>query len=190
MEDELVSRIGKRIKTLRKERGLTLDTLSERTHVTKGLLSKIENSRTIPSLPVFLKLIQGLDLQATDFFENLELVHGKNYLHIKKGEYQRTTREDRPGFEYLFILGQTMLTSTVQAYLLHVHPKALSKPSTTDGYEFKHILSGRCYYRIDKEEILLEEGDTLLFDASVPHHPRNPFRKKVTMLVLYFLTTK
>lgn len=60
MQDELIGRIGKRIKALRNARGLTLQLLSERAHITKGLLSKIENSRTIPSLPVFLQIVQGL----------------------------------------------------------------------------------------------------------------------------------
>ena len=71
MEDELVSRLGKRNKSVRKDRGFTLQALSVRSHVTKGLLSKIENSRTIPSLPVFLKLINGLEMNAKDFFDNM-----------------------------------------------------------------------------------------------------------------------
>lgn len=190
MEDELISRIGKRIKTLRKERGLTLQVLSERSSVTKGLLSKIENSRTIPSLPVFFKLIRGLEINTKDFFENIALLHGKNYLHIKRSDYQVIQKEVRPGFEYQFILGQTLLNNTMEAVLLTVHPKAVSQPTTTDGFEFKHIISGRCNYVIDGEHILLEEGDSLYFDAAKPHYPVNGFKKKVVMLVLYFLTAK
>ncbi len=190
MEDELISRIGKRIKALRKERGLTLQVLSERSYVTKGLLSKIENSRTIPSLPVFLKLIQGLEMNAKDFFENIALMHGKNYMHIKRKDYQIFQKEERLGFEYQFILGQSLANITMEAVLLTVHPKAASKPTTTDGFEFKYIISGKCHYKIDGEQILLEEGDSLYFDASKPHHPENGFRKKVVMLVLYFLTAK
>jgi len=190
MEDELINRIGKRIKELRRERGLTLQVLSERSQVTKGLLSKIENSRTIPSLPVFLKLIQGLEMSAKDFFENIALLHGKNYLHIKRKDYQAIQKEDRPGFDYQFILGQSLMNNTLEAVLLTVHPKADSIPTTTDGFEFKYIISGRCHYYLDGEQILLEEGDSLYFDATKPHHPVNNFRKKVVMLVLYFLMVR
>ena len=190
MEDELISRIGKRIKSLRKERGLTLQVLSERSHVTKGLLSKIENSRTIPSLPVFFKLINGLEMNAKDFFDNMVMLNGKNYLHIKKEDNQMIQKEDRPGFEYQFILSQSIMNSMMEIVLLSVAPGAKSLPTTTDGFEFKYILTGKCQYYIDGEQILLEEGDALYFDATKPHYPTNGFRKKVNMLVIYFLTTK
>jgi transcriptional regulator with XRE-family HTH domain len=190
MENELISRIGKRIKTLRKERGLTLQVLSERSHITKGLLSKIENSRTIPSLPVFFKLIGGLDMNAKDFFDNMNMLNGQNYLHIKETAHQSLQKEDRPGFDYQFILGQSVPSSMLEIVLLSVSPGSKSVPTTTDGFEFKYILSGRCQYYIDGEQILLEKGDSLYFDASKPHYPVNGFRKKVTMLVIYFLTTK
>lgn len=190
MEDELTGHIGKRIKSLRKERGLTLQILSERSLVTKGLLSKIENSRTIPSLPVLLKIIKGLELTAKDFFDNLAILNGKNYIHCKYENYQALQKEDRPGFDYKFILSQSILSSMLEVVLLTVNPGAKSQPTQTDGFEFKYILSGKCHYYVDGEEILLEEGDSIYFDASKPHNPVNKFRKKVTILVLYFLTAK
>jgi transcriptional regulator with XRE-family HTH domain len=190
MQDEVIGRIGKRIKGLRKARGYTLQTLSERAHVTKGLLSKIENSRTIPSLPVFLQIVRGLEISTQDFFEDMKLVQGKNYLLIRKEEYQPAQKEERPGFHYQSILAQNLQTSTMEVVLLHLKPKTQSQPTTTDGFEFKYIVSGRCLYRIEDEELLLNEGDSLYFDASRPHHPINPFKKQVTMLVFYFLTAK
>jgi len=190
MQDELIGRIGKRIKALRKIRGLTLQVLSERAHITKGLLSKIENSRTIPSLPVFLQIVNGLEVSTPEFFEDLKLVQGKNYLLIRKKDYESIQKEERPGFNYHAILSQNLQATTMEAVLLHLQPKTQSQPTTTDGFEFKYVISGRCLYRVEDEELLLEEGDSLYFDATRPHHPINPFRKQVTMLVLYFLTSK
>jgi transcriptional regulator with XRE-family HTH domain len=190
MQDELIGRIGKRIKALRKTRGLTLQALGERAHITKGLLSKIENSRTIPSLPVFLQIVQGLEVSTQEFFEDMKLVQGKNYLLIRKGDYQPAQKEERPGFNYQSILSQHLQSTMMEVVLLSLQPRTQSQPTTTDGFEFKYIISGRCLYRIEDEELLLQEGDSLYFDASRPHHPVNPFRKQVTMLVLYFLTSK
>lgn len=190
MQDELIGRIGKRIKALRNARGLTLQLLSERAHITKGLLSKIENSRTIPSLPVFLQIVQGLEVSTQVFFEDMKLVQGKNYLLVRKADYQSIQKEDRPGFNYQTILTQNLQSTTMEVVLLSLQPRTQSHPTTTDGFEFKFIISGRCLYRIEDEELLLQEGDSLYFDASRPHHPLNPFRKQVTMLVCYFLTSK
>jgi quercetin dioxygenase-like cupin family protein len=74
--------------------------------------------------------------------------------------------------------------------LLTLEPGAKGKPTTTDGYEFKYILSGSCEYQINNEVILLEEGDSIYFDASIPHVPLNHSRKKVIMLVIYFILAK
>jgi transcriptional regulator with XRE-family HTH domain len=190
MQQELLALIAKRIKNLRLQRGLTLHQLSEHSQISKGLLSKIENSRTIPSLPVFLALVNALEVSANQFFEGMTVLSGQNYLLVKRKNYQKLKREERPGFDYRFITGYHLNACSMQAVLLTVKPGAKSKPTTTDGVEFKFILSGSCDYLIQDERLKLEEGDSLLFDASKPHMPVNQTRKPVKMLVLYYLSAK
>ncbi len=190
VEQEIIALIAKRIKVLRQQRGLTLQQLSERSQVSKGLLSKIENSRTIPSLPVFLGLINSLEVSANHFFEGITALTGQNFILIKRKSYQKLKREDRPGFDYRFITGFHTAAASVQAVVLTIKPGAKSKPTTTDGLEFKHILSGSCEYLIDQERIKLDEGDSVLFDATKPHMPISTSRRSVKMLVLYFLNAK
>ncbi len=67
INNEVVSRIAQKIRSTRLKKNLTIQELADRTKVTKGLLSKIENSRTIPSLPVFVQLIQSLDISLKEF---------------------------------------------------------------------------------------------------------------------------
>ncbi|MBX2944216.1 MAG: cupin domain-containing protein [Cyclobacteriaceae bacterium] len=74
--------------------------------------------------------------------------------------------------------------------MLTVKPGAKGRPTTSDGYEFKYLISGRCDYQINNEKITLEEGDSLYFDASVPHLPINTSGEKAVMLVVYFLMPK
>jgi transcriptional regulator with XRE-family HTH domain len=190
IQEEQITLIAKRIKELRTEKGLTLQTLSERTNLTKGLISKIENSRTIPSLPVFLSLINALEVNPNIFFDTLSISVNKNYLHIKQKEYKHIKKENRPGFDYRFILAQSLQGCTMETVLLTLKPKAKSKPTTTDGFEFKYIVSGDCDYYIHDEKIQLREGDSIYFDASQPHYPVNNTKRKVVMLVHYFLTIK
>jgi transcriptional regulator with XRE-family HTH domain len=190
IQEEQITLIAKRIKTLRIEKGLTLQTLSERTNLTKGLISKIENSRTIPSLPVFLSLIQALDANPNTFFETVSLSTNRNYLHIKRKEYKHIKKENRPGFDYRFIVEQTLQSCTMETVVLTIKPKAKSKPTTTDGFEFKYVISGDCDYFIQDEKITLCEGDSIFFDASKPHYPVNNTKRKVVLLVHYFLTIR
>jgi transcriptional regulator with XRE-family HTH domain len=190
IDNEVVSRIAQKIRVKRLEKNLTIQELAKRSNVSKGLLSKIENSRTIPSLPVFITLIQSLDISLKEFFQDMVLINGKDYLLIKKNQYTAMEREGRPGFNYQYIVSQNLSTCTMEVVLLTVEPSAKGKPTTTDGYEFKYILSGSCEYQINNETILLEEGDSIYFDASVPHLPINRSRRKVVMLVIYFILSK
>lgn len=125
-----------------------------------------------------------------EFFHDMVLINGKDYLLVKKDQYTDVPKEGRTGFSYMHIVSQNIANCTMQAVLLTVQPGAKGNSTTTDGYEFKYMISGACEYLINDESILLEEGDSLYFDASVPHIPINKSRKRVVMLVIYFIITK
>ena len=190
IDDEVVARIAQKIRSARLSKNLTIQQVASKSNVSKGLLSKIENSRTVPSLPVFISLIQSLDISLKEFFEDMVLHNGKDYLLIRKDQYAPMKREGREGFLYQHILSQTITNCTMEASLLTVEPGAKGRPTTTDGYEFKYILKGSCHYQINNDTILLNEGDSVYFDASKPHLPVNPSKKKVLMLVIYFILPK
>lgn len=190
IDNEVVSRIARKIRATRLEKNLTIQQLATRSNVSKGLLSKVENSRTVPSLPVFITILQSLDISLKDFFYEMTLINGKDYILVKKDGGTTMEREGRDGFNYQYLLSQNIPNCTMEAVLLTLDPGAKGKPTTTDGYEIKYILSGNCDYQINNDVIHLEEGDSLYFDASVPHLPINKTRRKVVMLVIYFILPK
>ena len=190
IDNEVVSRIAQKIRSIRLEKNLTIQQLATRTHVSKGLLSKIENSRTIPSLPVFVMLIQSLEISLKDFFKDMTLINGKKYLHIKKGQVPTLEREGRNGFNYHYILSQNVPNCTLETVLVTIEPGTRGRPTTADGYEFMYVLSGTCEYHIDGEILELEEGDAVYFNASVPHLQVNRSGKLVSILVMYFIVPK
>lgn len=190
IDNEVVSRIAQKIRAARLGKNLTIQEVARRSNVSKGLLSKIENSRTIPSLPVFISLIHSLDLSLKEFFEDMVLMNGKDFVLIKKDEYKPMVREERSGFHYLHVLSQNITNCTMEVTLLTLDPGSKGKPTTTDGYEFKYLLQGKCDYYINQESVQLNEGDSIYFDASKPHLPVNNSRKKAVMLVVYFILPK
>jgi transcriptional regulator with XRE-family HTH domain len=190
IDNEVVSLIAQKIRMIRQEKKLTIQELARRSNVSKGLLSKIENSRTIPSLPVFITIIQSLDISLNEFFREMVLINGKNYLLVRKSQRIPMQREGRSGLTYQFLLSQSITNGTMEAALLTIAPGAKGNPITTNGYEFKYILRGTCDYLINNEKVRLEEGDALYFDASMPHLPINNSGKKVAMLVINFVLSK
>ncbi len=186
MSKYLLTGIGKRIKHLRKERHTKLTDLAETAGVSKGLLSKIENGRTVPSLPVLLSIIQALEMVPEDFFKNLHYEPPSRYIHKSAADLVSIQKEeDAVGFNYQFILEQAFEKLTVEAVVLEILPNAQRQKVSVDAYEFKYVLEGEINYQIDEEFILLKQGDTLLYDGRIPHVPHNDTEQTAKMLVLY-----
>jgi len=72
---EIVSRLAQKIKAIRLEKKMTIQQLATKSNVSKGLLSKVENSRTIPSLPVFLTIVVSLEVSLKEFFQDIILIN-------------------------------------------------------------------------------------------------------------------
>ncbi|HEA23489.1 hypothetical protein LCGC14_1177780 [marine sediment metagenome] len=186
MEDYLIG-IGKRIKELRKGNNRVISEIANRADVTGGLISRIENGRTIPSLPVLLKIISALDIEVTEFFNGMPQINGANYIISRKSENSEIEKEDDAvGFSYTYIFGKQLSSLGFETVLLEVAPNSNREKVTTDAYEFKYVLSGECYYIIGEEEVLLEEGDSIFFDGRIPHVPENRGSVYSKMLVVYF----
>lgn len=186
MEDYLIG-IGKRIKEIRKNGNNTISELAIRTGVTAGLISRVENGRTIPSLPVLLKIINALNIEVTDFFGGMPKTDGAQFIVSRKMENKSIEKEDEAvGFSYSYIFGKQLSTIGFEAVLLEVLPNSKREKVCTDAYEFKYMLSGECVYVIDNEEVVLEEGDSIFFDGRIPHVPVNRGDVPTKMLVLYF----
>jgi quercetin dioxygenase-like cupin family protein len=60
----------------------------------------------------------------------------------------------------------------------------------TKAYEFKYLISGTIEYSIGKEKYVLEEGDSIFFDARQLHNPKNIGDSDALMLVVYFFLSK
>lgn len=186
MENYIIG-IGKRIKSIRKEQGKTISIISSKAAVTNGLISRIENGRTIPSLPVLLKIIDALEVEVTDFFNGIPKVNGSNFIITRREDISIIEKEDdAKGFIYNYIFGKQFSSLGFEAILLEVQPNSKREKVVTDAFEFKYMISGECFYVFDKEEVLLNEGDAIFFDGRVPHVPVNKSKESCKMLVLYF----
>ena len=185
--DEYLIGIGKRIKQIRKEGKKTIQEIARKAHVSNGLISKIENGRTIPSLPVLLNIIQALEIEIVHFFNGMPRSMQNSYIVCRAEGYRAIEKEDdATGFLYKHIFSKQLSSIGFETVLLEIQPKASRKKVETDAFEFKYILSGNCTYLIGDEKIELKEGDSIFFDGRIPHVPRNLEKKSCRMLVFYF----
>src|SRR5580692_9913427 len=111
MNEELLLLLGDKIKAKRKQKNITLEQLAQKAGVSKGLISQIENNRTVPSLPVLFNIIHSLDEDLKTFFEDMHDSFTSNkVLIIRKGEEKLFGKEPVKGFSYKRILTKSLVS--------------------------------------------------------------------------------
>ncbi|MDH7460001.1 XRE family transcriptional regulator [Chitinophagaceae bacterium 26-R-25] len=186
MQDDIIIRISQRIKELRKDRGITIQELANRAQVTKGLISQIENSRTIPSLIVLIEIIKALDVDLNNFFKDISSQSESLVVIKRRNEYEHFEKESATGFDYHRIFSRHIKNTTIDIVLLDLQPGASRPMVQTEAFEYKYIIQGQVSYEFEKETITLETGDSMLFDGRLFHTPHNLGNTVVSMLVIYF----
>ncbi|WP_057940294.1 helix-turn-helix domain-containing protein [Algoriphagus resistens] len=191
MEHEVIVQISNKIKSIRKEKGMTLQDIADHAGVTKGLISQIENSRTIPSLLVLIQIIKALEVDLDSFFSELyQYANESPVLVQRKSAYERFEKEASSGYEYFRIFTRKVKQSTIDIVLLEIQPGSARDFVQTDAFEYKFIISGSVKYVFRDQEVELESGDSMLFDGRLEHNPVNIGDVPVQMLVVYFFEDK
>ncbi|HEX7568611.1 MAG TPA: cupin domain-containing protein [Anaerolineaceae bacterium] len=162
--------VGRRLRELRATRGLSLRVLAEQSGLNVNTLSLIENRRTSPSVSTLQQLAQSLQVPISAFFET---DHGDQLV-----VHQKAGNRPRAAFTHGSIedLGAGMPRFGAEPFIVTLIPKADSgkTPIVHTGREFIYCLEGHIAYSVDSETYLLEPGDSLLFEAYLPHHWKNP----------------
>jgi transcriptional regulator with XRE-family HTH domain len=180
-------KLGSAIRKFRKEQNLTLAELSHSTQLTAGLLSRIENFRTIPSLPVLLKIADALSVTPSELLAGIGETQTPAWTLVKKDERISVERENSQGFKYEMLLDTESSGCNLQSLVLSIEPGANREMVTTDGDEFIFILKGTIIFKLGEDAIEMNEGDILFFDGNIEHVPENPGSETAILLAVYLL---
>ena len=172
-ENILEVAIGREVRAFRHQSGMTIADLSNRTGLSIGMLSKIENGNTSPSLSTPQALAHAMSVPLTSFFRRFEDVH--HAVHTKAGEGVETERRGtRAGHQYKLLghIGANTSGVVVEPYLITLTSGSDVFPTFQhEGIEMLYMLEGEVDYRHGKNVYPLRPGDSLFFDADAPHGP-------------------
>lgn len=163
--------IGKRLRELRKQKGLTLAHLAARAGCSKSFLSRVENDSASPSLATLVKIIQSLGFTLHSFFNGIEEKPNKI---VRGGERQKfETKDGRSSYE---LLASDISGKSMEPFWVVLEPGSGSgkEPISHKGERWGLVLQGKIEVRVKDEVHLLGPGDAIYFDTSVPHGWRNP----------------
>lgn len=163
--------IAQRVREHRQQLGLTVAQLAASSGISKGMLSKIENGQTSPSLATLARVAAAINVPVTSLFRGLEEEH--DALFVPAGRGLEIVRDGtRVGHRYQ-LLGSmrgvhkrmepllVTLTDESEVFPLFQHP----------GTEFIFMLEGVMEYGYGIARYTLRKGDALQFDGEIPHGP-------------------
>jgi transcriptional regulator with XRE-family HTH domain len=166
------TRVGARVRALREAMDLSLRDLAERTGVSAPMLSQVERGETSPTLAVAERIAAGLDLTLSQL---LRLDERGHVVVTRAGERRTRTRRGHRTEELTPPLpGQR---ADVSVHVLDpgaATGRAGDPPLHEPGArETAIVLAGAVSLMIDDERHDLGEGDSVTFDADLPHHFTN-----------------
>ena len=173
MERNLETAIGREVRSHRRSQGMTVADLAQATGLSIGMLSKIENGLTSPSLTTLQILSHALSAPITAFFRRYE--ERREVQHVRAGEHLEIERRGtRAGHQYHLLghIGSNTSGVVVEPYLITLTEASDTFPTFQhDGIELLFMLEGEVTYRHGDQLFPLKPGDSLLFDADAPHGP-------------------
>ncbi len=170
-ENALEIAVGAQLRATRRSLGVTLAELARSASLSTGMLSKIENGQTSPSLATLQALAAALNVAIATFFAKFD--EKREATFVKAGQGLAIERRGSARGHLYQLLGHSLRGA------LQVEPYLITLDATSDAYpifqhpgvEFIYMLSGRVTYRHGAETYELAPGDSLFFDAEALHGP-------------------
>lgn len=167
----LDSLVGLAVRNARSQAGMTLAELSAKSGVSTPMISKIERGQVSASLSTLNALAAAMKVPIINFFA--ETVEINEVSLVRAGEGVTVQRLGSTyGHSYKQLGRTTTDSQDLESYMITLDAPVAGTPIFQHtGIELMHFLEGDLSYRIGEVVYHLSAGDTLTFDASVPHGP-------------------
>jgi transcriptional regulator with XRE-family HTH domain len=162
--------VGERVRIFREQRGLSMRGLAKMCDLSPNAISLMERGVTSPNVSSLHRLSRALQVPIHAFFD--EPQESANLVVTRAGERPSSTH----GQAQLLNLGSGLEDQVMEPFEVLLPPGASSgqQEISHTGQELVYCLEGQLEYKVDGRSYLLHPGDTLVFDAWLPHCWGNP----------------
>jgi quercetin dioxygenase-like cupin family protein len=169
--EDVIVNVGERVRKVREGRGLSLEDISQRTGLDGDLLQQIEDGNLAPPLGVVIKLAKALEMKMGYFISGEP---NRPYTVVRQTDRKVVSRYDSKkgkhyGYEYES-LAPNKKDRHMEPFMVTLAPSTTEEErSTHDGQEFIYVMEGKMEVRLGEEIHVLEPGDAIYYDSTVPH---------------------
>ncbi|MBU2490340.1 MAG: XRE family transcriptional regulator [Proteobacteria bacterium] len=170
--------IGEKIRSIREDRGVTLEQLANDTGVSVATLQKIEAGEMVPPVGTLLSVSRSLEVESSQFLEKPTATKASRARAYKDrtGNYAYETLS--PGAQHKHL----------KAFKVTIDPNREHEGVgySHQGEEFVYVLAGSVDITVGEQVNHLEKGESLHFNSGVAHNLKNSSAKKAELLVVIY----
>ena len=186
MDDDL-KRIAARIRSWRDEAGFTLQKLGDRSGVSASTIHKIENLQTTPTIAVLIKVANGLNRRPSELLEEIDV--GKQVAILRRKDRQRLSPSEHTKLEHLVGM---IPRNRLDVWRVHLQAGRGAGRPGTDAWQFHGemvllVEQGCIEIELGDESYVIEAGDSIHFDSSLPHRWIAGREKPASLIALVML---
>ena len=172
--------VGNRLRSMRDQRGLSLRALAERCGLSINAISQIERGENSPTVASLHRLATALGVHITDFFQEETK---QTVILVKQNQGLRSQSNG----VLMESLGIGLFNQQMEPFRMAIQPGCgnMKDLISHSGEEFVHCLQGEIEYSIGDRVLVLQHGDSLLFDATLLHGYRNPTQQEAVVLMVF-----
>lgn len=180
--EQVIASVGPKIRALRKQRNLSLQSLGERAGVSAAAIHKIERCDMVPTIATLMKIATALN-RSVAYFVDEEPPEAMAPAVLVRSDERKSLYTSKEGLDLSGISGPYGRFFMAGAMAL-IEPGAASGPKAMEhpGEELVFVLNGKLEFEVDGEMIALGPGDTLHFRTDHPHSWKNPGSKPAQAL--------
>lgn len=169
--------IGKRMKELRVQYGLTQQELADRAELTKGFISQLERNQNSPSVGTLLDIIQCLGTTPAEFFADAE----PEQIVFKEEDYFEKTDEQRHSrIEWIIPNAQKNTMEPVRLTLGAGGASEVYQPH--EGEVFGYVIRGTIRINYGGRSMAVRAGESFCYKPCKRHYLENPGTREAVVI--------
>ncbi len=170
-----------RIRSIRRQKGLTLAQVASETSLDKGYLSRIERGEKTPSIATLIKIAEALGVQLGHLFG--EAVQSDAITVVRRGEHKPFPGHEKASEHAYEAILSSDTNRRIGFFLVSPGNDPDFETADHSGEELIYVLRGRVEVSFVDRSVTLEEGDCVHFDGHIRHRIRRIGRSKAQLLV-------
>ena len=175
-------KIGSRVREIRKSKKITLIELSKQTGIAQATLSRIETGTMVGTIESHRKIAEVLGMSLAELYAPLDRRY-QEISHSKKEAPRKVVHQGRGCQTEILTAEVTKKKITPLLVTLSGNTHTAMEQNERGVEKFVWVLDGEVEAKIEKENYALKAGETLYFDASLPHRLNNSRSKTAKLFV-------